>query len=857
MNSNQLRMIFVEYFKKLDHEIISSSSLIPENDPTLLFTNSGMVQFKNVFLGIDTRPYRKAVSIQKCMRASGKHNDLENVGYTSRHHTFFEMMGNFSFKDYFKREAISYTWRFLTEVLEIPEKRLWITVFCDDSESEAVWLKEMKINPQHLSRCGKKENFWQMGDNGPCGPCTEIFYNHESTADDHRIEICNLVFIQYNKDLLGKLHSLDEPSVDTGMGLERITAVMQGVSNNYDIELFQYLLKSLRSLLGIKKSCDTSSMQVIVDHIRSSAFLIADGVLPSNEGRGYVLRRIIRRAVRHGYKLGRYELFFYQLITPLIKVMGDAYPELHRAKFNIEQVIRQEEIQFSQTLSRGLKILDQAIRNLSHYEIPGNIVFQLYDTYGFPPDLTLDIAKERNFTIDYIGFNKAMKHQREQSKKSRQIAVNHIRAYKISNVTNFVGYETLETEAVVTTLLENDRPTTILNEGKSGAVVLDHTPFYAESGGQIGDRGYLFFPSGKFLVKDTKRSSTVYLHLGEVIKGKLHVKDKVEAKVNKHSRHDITRNHSATHLLHEALRRVLGQHIIQKGSLVEEKRLRFDFSYLRPVPAQTLYSVERLVNEKIRDNLKTVSSTMNANEAMKLGALFISDTSKKYEDVVRILNIGDFSVEACGGTHVKRTGEIGLFKIVSESSCASGVRRIEAVTGQEALSYIELQEQQLEKLSNLLKINYNGLTLKVNNLLKNNRSLEKKLIELKKQIALQNISYLVHKAIDIRGVKVLISQVEKIDYDTLRDIVDELKRRLQKSAIVLAVVEESGIRLISGVTRNCLDYFNAIELLQSVTIKIGGHSGGRPDMAQGGGKSLGQLNEALQSVYQWIKEKLQ
>lgn len=865
MNSNQLRQIFIEYFKKLDHEVLPSSSLVNKNDPTLLFTNAGMVQFKDVFLGIETCPYQRAVSIQKCIRAGGKHNDLENVGYTSRHHTFFEMLGNFSFGDYFKREAINYAWSFLTEVLELPKERLWITVFRNDPESEAIWLKEIKINPQRFSRCGKKENFWQMGNSGPCGPCTEIFYDHGPTISggglpgslngdgDRYVEIWNLVFMQYNIELSGKLNLLTKPYVDTGMGLERIAAVMQRVHDNYDIELFQYLLKTLGVLIG-NEDFQNTSMRVIVDHIRSAAFLIADGVIPSNEGRGYVLRRIIRRAVRHGYKLGQQTNFFYQLVTPLTKVMGDTYPELYRTQPIIEQLIFQEEIQFSRTLLKGLKILDQKMAKLSHREIPGEVIFQLYDTYGFPPDLTAEIAKERNFMMDYAGFKKAMNCQREQSQRAQQFTFDYTQKIHISGKTEFIGYETLNAEASIIMLLEDNKPVTLLNEGKKGVVILDRTPFYAESGGQVGDQGYLFFKFGSFRVKDTKKEGTIYWHIGEIVKGTLHLKDTVKAKVD-NSRFNIMRNHSATHLLHEGLRRVLGNHIIQKGSLVEAKRLRFDFSHSCPMIRQELQAVEKLVNKQIQANLTSRVNIMTLEEAKELGALALF--GERYQKRVRVLQIGDFSIEICGGTHIKQTGEIGLFKIVSESGCAAGIRRIEAITGQTALSYVETEEEQLETLSNLLKTNKNQLILKINKVLKENCNREKELIKLKRQIALQQISYLMNEAVDVQGAKVLTSKIEPVDQDTLCSIVDELKQKLKKAAIVLAIVEKNRVRLISGITKNFLDYFNATELLMFVAIQIGGRGGGRrPDIAQGGGDSPKQLNKALNSVYEWVKEKL-
>ena len=734
LNSNQLRKIFTDYFRQRDHEVVPSSSLVPTNDPTLLFTNSGMVQFKDVFLGTEVRPYRRAVSVQRCMRAGGKHNDLENVGYTTRHHTFFEMLGNFSFGDYFKREAIEYAWCFLTEVLELPKERLWITVFRNDPESESIWLKEMKVDPTRFSRRSEKDNFWQMGEMGPCGPCTEIFYDHgpniagcppvSSDANgDRYVEIWNLVFMEYNRDLSGKLHLLSKPCVDTGMGLERIAAVMQGVHDNYDISLFQHLLKVLGKLVG-KDNFRNASMGVIVDHIRSVAFLISDGIVPSNEGRGYVLRRIIRRAVRHGYKLGQQEPFFYQLIGPLVEIMGDAYPMFSKAQSLIEQVIEQEEIQFSKTLSKGLKILDHELLELSSHKIPGELIFQLYDTFGFPPDLIADIAKERGFLMDYAGFDKVMERRRKQSQQAHRFTIDHTQTVYISGETEFVGYETFESEAYVTTLLQDNKPTSTLFESKRGIVVLDRTPFYAESGGQIGDQGYLFFDRGCFRVKDTQKQGTVYLHLGEVVKGKLQVKQKVYAKVDI-SRLDVMRNHSATHLLHEALRRVLGEHVVQKGSLVEAKRLRFDFSHPKAMTKQELHAVERLINQQIQANLVLNVKVMMLEKAKEAGALALF--GERYGGAVRVIEIGDFSTEICGGTHTKQTGEIGLLKIISESGCAAGVRRIEAVTGQVALTYIESEEEQLQTLSDLLKTNQSDLIKKLNQLLEDHHNRQKEL----------------------------------------------------------------------------------------------------------------------------------
>lgn len=864
LNSNQLRKIFTDYFGQRDHEFVPSSSLIPTNDSTLLFTNSGMVQFKDVFLGTEVRPYRRAVSVQRCMRTGGKHNDLENVGYTTRHHTFFEMLGNFSFGDYFKREAIEYAWCFLTEVLELPKERLWVTVFRNDPRSESIWLKEMKVDPTRFARCGEKDNFWQMGETGPCGPCTEIFYDHGpsvagyppggSDADgDRYIEIWNLVFMEYNRDLSGKLHLLSRPCVDTGMGLERIAAVMQGVHNNYDIDLFQHLLKVLGKLIG-KDDFHNTSMGVIVDHIRSVAFLISDGIVPSNEGRGYVLRRIIRRAIRHGYKLGRQEPFFYELIEPLIEVMGDAYPMFPKAQSLIEQVIEQEEVQFSKTLSKGLKILDHELSELSSRKIPGEVIFQLYDTFGFPPDLTADIARERGFSMDYAGFEKAMEHQRKQSQQAQKFNIDYTQTVYISGKTEFVGYETFESEAYVTTLLQDSKPASTLSESKNGMVILDRTPFYAESGGQVGDQGYLFFEGGYFRVKDTKKQGTVHLHLGEVIKGQLQVKQKVHAKVDV-SRLDVMRNHSATHLLHEALRRVLGKHVIQKGSLVEAKRLRFDFSHSKAMTKQELHTVERLINQQIQANLVSNVKLMTPEKAKESGALALF--GERYGGVVRVLKMGDFSIEICGGTHTKQTGEIGLFKIISESGCASGVRRIEAVTGQVALAYIESEEKQLQTLSDLLKTNRNDLVKKLNQLLIDHHKRRKELVKLKQQIIQQKLESLSKKVVDIRGIKVLSAQLDGVDRNTLRSIVDQLKQKLEKAAIVLAIEEGECVQLVAGVTKNCLAYFDATELLMPITEKIGGRSGGLPDMAQGGGdNSPERLKEAFQSIPEWIETRI-
>ena len=862
MDSNQLRSIFLNYFRQLDHKVIPSSSLIPKNDPTLLFTNAGMVQFKDVFLGIETRIYQRAVSVQPCIRAGGKHNDLENVGYTARHHTFFEMLGNFSFGDYFKREAIKFAWYFLTTVLKLPPARLWVTVFHDDLESEAIWLEEMKISPERFSRCGEKDNFWQMGDTGPCGPCTEIFYDHGpqifgsppghvETNGDRYTEIWNLVFVQYNRDINGELYPLKKPSVDTGMGLERLSAVVQGVCDNYDIDLFQDLLKALGVLLNSNDLRNTS-MRVIVDHIRSAAFLVTDRVIPSNEGRGYVLRRIIRRAVRHGYKLGKEKPFFYQLTKTLVKMMGNAYPTLRKSQLLIEEIIKQEEIQFSNTLKKGLKILDREIGRLSSYIIPGNLIFQLYDTFGFPPDLTADIARERGFIMDYTEFDKTMKRQREQSQKAHHFSANYTNKAYICTETQFLGYKSLNTQATVISLLNNNISINRLHKNEKGIVVLDQTPFYAESGGQIGDQGFLYFKKGKFHVKDTKKQGNIYFHIGEMLQGYLTVKDGVQAEVDV-SRFNIACNHSATHLLHEALRRVLGKHVMQRGSLIEEKRLRFDFSHSKILTLQELQTVEKLVNQQIRKNVLSNVEIMTPKEAKKMGALTLF--GERYSKEVRVLKIGNFSTEICGGIHAERTGEIGLFKIISESACAAGIRRIEAITGEAGLVYIESGEEQLRELSKLLKTNCNNLAAKLLQFVEDKKNLKKEIMKLKQQLANERLENLIGQTVDVRGVKVLAIQLKGVDQDTLRVIVNQLKQKSWKAAIILATLEKCRVQLVAGVTKNCLNYFNATELLMLVAEKISGQGGGRPDLAQGSGEAPEHLKAALESVPKWIEKK--
>ncbi len=863
IDSNQIRQKFLDYFKAKGHEVVPSSSLVPINDPTLLFTNAGMVQFKETFLGAEKRPYDCATTSQRCVRAGGKHNDLDQVGYTKRHHTFFEMLGNFSFGAYFKREAIRFAWNFLTEELQIPADRLWVTVYKDDKESEDIWFNEMGIDQTRFSRCGEKDNFWSMGDTGPCGPCTEIFYDHgpeipggppgspDEDADRY-VEIWNLVFMQYNRDINGKLNPLPKPCVDTGMGLERVAAVVQGVHDNYDIDIFQRLMQSLSQFVDCK-DFSNQSMRVIADHIRSCAFLIADGVMPSNEGRGYVLRRIIRRAVRHGFKLGQNESFFHKLVAPLVDLMGDAYPYLKSAQPLIEQVIEQEEHQFSKTLGRGLKILDEEINKLPGTEIPGHVVFQLYDTYGFPPDLTADIARERQLTLDYPGFEQCMNEQRRQSHAAQQFSMDEIQQLHIPGETEFSGYEKMHDEGVITTLLQDYKPVSQLEAGQFGIVVLDRTPFYAESGGQVGDVGYLYADSGSFRVQDTRKKGSVYLHYGEVMKGSLQVEGQVHAEVDE-SRRDTVLNHSATHLLHEALRRVLGDHVIQKGSLVEAKRLRFDFSHPKALSREQLHAIEHLVNQQIRANVESHVHETTLDDAKEEGALALF--GEKYAERIRVVTMGEFSKEVCGGTHVRRSGDIGLFKITSEAASAAGIRRIEAVTGNEALRWIERGEEQLESLAAMLKTNRDEVLTKFSQVIEQNRELGREINRLKQKMANQESGSLAQQAKTINDIHLLAAELGEVDRDTLRTTVDQLKQQLGKAAVVLASTVSGKVILVAGVTKNCLDYFNATELLNQVASKIGGKGGGRPDMAQGGGDNPENLTAALAELEDWVREQV-
>jgi len=863
--SNDIRQSFLEFFKSKDHEVVSSGSLVPANDPTLLFTNAGMVQFKDVFLGREKRDYKRATSSQRCVRAGGKHNDLENVGYTARHHTFFEMLGNFSFGDYFKREAIAYAWEYLTEELKIPESKLWITVFEDDDEAADIWLKEIGVSPDRFSRCGEADNFWSMGDTGPCGPCSEIFYDHgedipggppgsEEADLDRYIEIWNLVFTQYDRDASGNLKPIPHPSVDTGMGLERITAVMQDVHNNYEIELFEKIIHSIKELAG-KTDLDVISSQVVADHIRSCSFLIADGVIPSNEGRGYVLRRIIRRAIRHGNKLGFSEPFFYQLVDVLEQVMGKAYPELAQSRSNIERVLSAEEDRFAETLEQGLKVLDEVISKIDSDVIQGEDVFRLYDTYGFPVDLTADIARERNLKVDMDGFNKAMAEQRKRARAASKFDVGVSVDTDDSLVSEFTGYERLKQKTTIIALYQDGRNVKSLKQGDVGGVILLETPLYAQSGGQVGDKGELFTDDVFFEIEDTKKQGQSHIHLGVLRTGLLRVGDVVRASVDQKRRIDIMRNHSATHLLHTALRNILGDHVLQKGSLVADDRLRFDFSHNEPLSKQQVQEIERLVNSQILKNEETEVQVMSLDRAKASGAMSLF--GEKYDDTVRVLNIGgDFSCELCGGTHVERAGDIGFFKIVSESGTASGVRRIEAVTGVGALNWIENAEVKLQRIAEILKTDIESVDSKLSVQIDKTRKLEKELEQLKGKMASSAGSDMASDAESIEGINIIAKSLEGIDPKTLRDTVDQLKNKLGTAAVILATVNDSKVSLVAGVTQDATDRIKAGDLVNHVAQQVGGKGGGRPDMAQAGGNDPSGLEDALKNVPDWVRSQI-
>jgi alanyl-tRNA synthetase len=864
MTSNELRSAFLEFFRERGHEIVASSPLVPGNDPTLLFTNAGMVQFKDVFLGEDKRKYKRAVTSQRCVRAGGKHNDLENVGYTARHHTFFEMLGNFSFGDYFKEDAIRFAWEFLTETLDLPADRLWVTVFEEDDEAADIWLKTMKIDSDRFSRMGAKDNFWAMGDTGPCGPCSEIFYDHGADVPggppgspdedgDRYVEIWNLVFMQFDRSADGEMTPLPKPSVDTGMGLERAAAVMQGVHSNYEIDLFANLIEATAGLLDVSND-GSSSLNVIVDHIRACSFLIVDGVLPGNEGRGYVLRRIIRRAVRHGKKLGVSDTFFHKLVGPLCDEMGDAYPELVKSKSHVEKVLRKEEQRFAETLDQGMEILETAIAGLRGKEIPGDVVFKLYDTYGFPVDLTADIARERNLSVDEKGFEQQMGAQRDRARAASKFGAGSEIGIKVDVESIFSGYEGVSEASKVVAIYRDSELVDSLRAGEHGVVVLDSTPFYAESGGQIGDTGRINVKDNVFVVNDTQKSAKANIHIGEMLNGMISIGDKISAEVDCERRAAIVLNHSATHLMHAALRRVLGEHVQQKGSLVAPDRLRFDFSHYEAVTLEQLQEIEALVNQQIRRNIPAETKLMKYDDAVASGAIALF--GEKYDDEVRVLRLADgFSVELCGGTHVSSTGDIGVFKIISEGGVASGIRRIEAVTGDGALTWIDAKLQVLDHVAAVLKSPRDQTAAKVEQLLRRTKDLEKELVATKQQL-LTGGSDIAGDVIEISGIKVLASRMDGADAKTLRDAVDKFKDKLESAVVVLGSVEDGKVRLAAGVTKNNLDRIRAGDVIKFVAEQVGGKGGGRPDFAQAGGNDPGALDAALASVPGWVSEKL-
>jgi alanyl-tRNA synthetase len=866
MKSAEIRQKFLEFFATRGHEIVPSSSLVPANDPTLLFTNAGMVQFKDVFLGDDNRAYSRATSSQRCVRAGGKHNDLENVGYTARHHTFFEMLGNFSFGDYFKREAIQFAWEFLTEELSLPAEKLWVTVFEDDDEAASIWLDEMKIDPARFSRMGEKDNFWAMGDTGPCGPCSELFYDHGPDVaggppgspdedGDRYIEIWNLVFMQYDRKADGSMTELPKPSVDTGAGLERLAAVMQNVHSNYEIDLFQSLLQDIASVTGVADTTNTS-LRVIADHIRSCAFLVMDGVVPANEGRGYVLRRIVRRAVRHGYQLGVSDIFFYRLVASLATVMGAAYPELLERQAFVEKVLEEEERQFARTLENGMTILEKAIADLDGKVIPGETVFKLYDTYGFPVDLTADVAREHELTLDMAGFDQAMKVQKEQARAASSFGAVEKLHIDSSMATEFTGYDNLQGASEVLAIFSTGNEQLEQVDGSAEVLILlDRSPFYGESGGQVGDHGVLENGSSHFDVIDTQKQGDVLIHRGSLQQGSLKVGDKVETRVAANERAAITLNHSATHLMHAALRQVLGNHVAQKGSLVDADRLRFDFSHTAPMTAAELEQIEDLVNTEILANTEVTKEVMPIEAAKKKGALALF--GEKYGDQVRVVSMGGkYSVEFCGGCHVNRTGDIGVFKITSETGISAGVRRIEAVTGKGALALIGREEQTLKQVCSIVKTGAEDLVEKVQQLAASNKALEKQLEQLKGKLAASAGDDLSAQAVELKGVKVLVANVDGFNAKTLRDTVDQLKNKLGSSIVVLASSADDKVNLVAGVSKDLIGKVKAGDLANMVASQIGGKGGGRPDMAMAGGSDVEAVPAALDSVKPWLEGKL-
>ena len=860
MKSSEIRDRFLKYFERQGHTIVSSSALIPGNDPTLLFTNAGMVQFKDVFLGQDKRPYVRATSSQRCVRAGGKHNDLENVGYTARHHTFFEMLGNFSFGDYFKRDAIRFGWEFLTGELKLPVEKLWVTVYAEDDEAANIWLKEVGVAPDRLIRIATSDNFWQMGDTGPCGPCTEIFYDHgpeipggppgSPDADgDRYIEIWNLVFMQYNRDEAGVLHPLPKPSVDTGMGLERISAVMQGVHSNYEIDLFQALIKAAARATA-NQDLESNSLKVIADHIRACSFLVCDGVIPSNEGRGYVLRRIIRRAIRHGYKLGQSKPFFYSIVADLAEAMGAAYPELLAAQAKIADVLKTEEERFAETLEHGMGVLEAAMKKEDRM-LDGETVFRLYDTFGFPIDLTADIARERGFNVDLAGFEQAMEQQRDRARAAGKFTAQGKVSYE-GQATDFQGYDSLQVAGQVLAIYKDGSAVNHLSRGEAGVIVLDRTPFYAESGGQVGDQGELVGTQGTFTVSDTlKIQADVFGHHGVLETGTITLGDHVESSVNASLRERAAYNHSATHLLHAALRKVLGDHVAQKGSLVDATRTRFDFSHGKPLSAREITAIEQLVNQEIRRNHPVDVSVMHYDDAIKKGAMALF--GEKYGDEVRVIKMGEFSTELCGGTHVHRSGDMGVFRVIGESGVAAGIRRIEATTGESALTLMQHEREELLGMADLLKSQPNEIRLKLGQTLEHMRALEKELTRLKSKMAASDSADLVNQAIDVNGVKLLVATLPGADNRVMRETLDALKSKLGSAAIVLASDADGKVALIAGVTEDLTARIKAGELVNHVATQVGGKGGGRPDMAQAGGTDLAALPAAMASVSAWIE----
>ncbi|MDI5877925.1 alanine--tRNA ligase [Shewanella xiamenensis] len=866
-----LRSAFLEFFRSNGHQVVDSSSLVPGNDPTLLFTNAGMNQFKDVFLGMDKRSYTRATTAQRCVRAGGKHNDLDNVGYTARHHTFFEMLGNFSFGDYFKEDAIRFGWTFLTEVLKLPKERLCVTVYQTDDEAFEIWNKKIGVAAENIIRIGDNkgapfasDNFWQMGDTGPCGPCTEIFYDHgdhiwggrpgsQEEDGDRFIEIWNIVFMQYNRQASGEMLPLPKPSVDTGMGIERIAAIMQGVHSNYEIDIFRALIAKAAEIIGVT-DLSNKSLRVIADHIRSCAFLVADGVMPSNEGRGYVLRRIIRRAVRHGNKLGATEAFFYKLVPTLIGVMGDAAKGLADTQVIVEKALKAEEEQFARTLERGLGILDSALNELQGDTLDGETVFKLYDTYGFPVDLTADVCRERNIIVDEAGFEVAMAEQRSRAQAAGNFGADYNAALKIDAETAFCGYSELTGNAKVTALYLNGESVPAINAGDDAVVVLDVTPFYAESGGQVGDKGVLVAQGIEFVVNDTQKFGQASGHKGTLTAGTISVGQAIEAKVDKKLRHRTQLNHSVTHLLHAALRQVLGTHVTQKGSLVDPERLRFDFSHFEAVKPAELKQVEELVNTQIRRNHELKVAEMAIDEAKEKGAMALF--GEKYDAEVRVVTMGDFSIELCGGTHVGRTGDIGLFKITSEGGIAAGVRRIEAVTGAAAMAYVAQQQAQLEEAAALLKGDTQSVVTKLKAQLDKMKQLEKDMQQLKDKLAAAASADLAGDAVVVNGVNVLIKKLEGVEAGALRGLQDELKQKLKSAVILLGVAQEGKVNLIAGVSNDLVSKVKAGELVAMVAAQVGGKGGGRPDMAQAGGSQPENLDAALSQVLPWITERL-